>query len=164
MRKIIVAMLVLFGLSLGQAAAQCSGTQLDKAALDAFAGKTVCGRPGAGYPGAATDRWQEEHFAPTGMSTIGDLFDYKLGPSSTMDPREKVGTWTTTDGGMMAADTITHSYNGGGSYTYTVFLNSGVHSFCSGTSEIVRATLQNGTGAACAGYPAASGAFGSRTR
>jgi hypothetical protein len=157
MRKLVVAMLVVLGLPVGQAAAQCSGSPVAKSVLDGFAGNTICGRPGPAYTGPDTDRWQEEHILG------GDLFDYKLGPSSKLDPREKVGTWTTTAG---SPATITHNYNGGGSYTYSVYLNSGVYSFCSGTSEVIRAQLQNGTAAACAAYPAAAAApvTGSRKR
>lgn len=162
MRKSIVAVLVLVGLPIGQAAAQCSGTALSRTALDAFGGNTICGAPGAGYSGSANDRWQEEHLSLG--AGVGELYDYKLGPSNAMDPRERVGTWRTNAGASGAPDTITHVYNGGGTYTYSVYLNGGIYSFCNGTTEVVRALLQPGTNAACTSYPGGAATFGARKR
>jgi hypothetical protein len=123
-------------------------------------GKTVCGRPGPAYPGAgnpggANDRWQEEHL---GGPTSGELWDYKLGSSSTMDPRKQVGTWSISDGAA-AADTITHSYSGGSSFSWTVYgpqtntPGTSVYSFCNGTNEFARGYVLGSTNVGCGTYP-----------
>jgi hypothetical protein len=117
-------------------------------------GNTVCGVPGASYPGSPVDRFQEEHLIN------GDLFDFKRGPGHPVDPREKVGTWAL---GGNAADvpTVTHRYGPSTTFTWTVFgpaINSAgtsVYSFCSGDAEHVRAHVIP-TGSGCASFPTAS--------
>lgn len=74
-------------------------------------GKTMCAA-------RAGERWQEFHQGVGG----GALIDWKLGPGSTVDPTETVGTWSTDDGNSL----LTHSYTGGPSYTWLVCINGGV--------------------------------------
>jgi len=110
-----------------------------------MSGSLVCGRPAAGYTGAAGDRWQEEH------RSGGQLWDYKKGPAPTekVDPSKQVGTWS------VASDTVIQSYTGGPSFTWTVHdSGGGVYSFCTGEngSEVVRAFISTGTGP-CTAYP-----------
>ncbi len=57
-----------------------------------------------------SDRWQEWH----GGSS--QLWDYKLGASSTMDPSKQVGTWSSANG---SSATVTHTY-GGTSYVWAI--------------------------------------------
>jgi hypothetical protein len=110
-------------------------------------GSLICGRPGAGYSGAASDRWQEQH------RTNGQLWDHKLGVGNAVDPESQVGTWSATSG---ANATYTANYSGV-SYTYQVYLISGnTYSFCIGASEQVVATVtanQGTAGNGCSGFP-----------
>jgi hypothetical protein len=127
----------------------CSGTQVtngpglgggNKNLTNALSGNTVCvAKSGGGWVA------QEEHRAG------GELWDYKLGPSSTVDKTAKVGTWVIS--GTNAATAITYTYNSytpNAAFTYTVFSNSatpGVNSticFCGATT--VSATIKNSGG------------------
>ena len=59
----------------------------------------------------AQDTWQELH------KSGGALWDWKLGPGSTMDRTKLMGSWS----GSATDGVVTHSYNGGGgSYTWRV--------------------------------------------
>jgi len=108
--------------------------QLSLAQITALlTGKLLCGRPGSGHTGAASDRWQEEHLAN------GDLFDYKLGPGHPVDPREKVGNWFA--GGSRTTATVTHAYGPTTAYAWRIFgpavNNPGsVYSFCTPTGSV----------------------------
>ena len=137
----------------GEALALCeTSTRMTTSALTAFLpGKLVCGRPAAGYPGGvgSTDRWQEEHRAG------GQLWDYKLGDSSTVDPRKQVGTWT------VGSNAVTHTYSAS-TFSWSVHLISGTtYSFCNNPNvdvpgtEFVRAYIiaDPGTGCATTGFP-----------
>ena len=71
----------------GQASAQtpatcpCDASKIQRTDVATLVtGKTACATRGS-------ERWQEFHQAG------GSLIDYKLGPTSTTDPSEKVGTW-----------------------------------------------------------------------
>jgi hypothetical protein len=116
-------------------------------------GNTVCGRPGASYPGDSNDRWQEEH---QGGPTNGPLWDFKLGNGHAIDPRKQVGTWAISNG-TNTADTITHAYTGGPSFPWTVYgpqsntFGTSVYSFCNGTSEFARAYVRPGINVGCGG-------------
>ena len=102
-----------------------------------LSGKTVC------VPDAtpASWKWQEYHQAG------GDLVDYKKGPSDTIDPSEKVGTWAVSGNTNGQRARVTHDYGTGGKYTYTVFDNGGAkYSFCGGGQDIV-STIKAGQGA-----------------
>lgn len=67
-------------------------------------GATVCAARG-------NDRWQEFH------ATNLDLIDFKLG-SNPVDPTEKVGTWTASNGNTAV---VTHTY-GTTSYIWAICL------------------------------------------
>jgi len=143
MKWVVVAYIAISGMWAGQALAQCSAgagtTQV--VLLSRLQGTTVCGRPGANYPGpggvGSPDRWQEQHLAG------GQLWDYKKGPGDAVDPSKQMGTWSVAND-TSASATITHSYTGGPSFTYTVFNTGGVLSFCVGPSEYVRARVKSG--------------------
>lgn len=141
--------------ALAQTACAASARLSNAQIRDLLLGKTLCGAPGPGYPGAAADRWQEEHLAN------GDLFDYKLGPGHPVDPREKVGTWSVGQG-TFGAQGVTHSY-GATAFVWAVFgpvpnvPGVSVYSFCNGTAEHVRATII-ATGSGCATFPTSSAA------
>src|SRR6266571_2739817 len=116
MKPIIVTSVILFALGTTEAMALCeSNTRVTGSALQTLLnGSLVCGRPAGGYAGSSSDKWQEEHLAS------GQLFDYKLGPTSTVDPRSQVGAWS------IAANQVTHSYSpSGASFTWTVHQISG---------------------------------------
>jgi len=147
MKPLIIPSLVMCSVVAGEAAAAlCDGpSQVKGGTLSTLmTGSLVCGRPAAGYPGPASDRWQEEHIAG------GNLFDYKKGPGDAVDPRTQVGSWT-----VNANDTVTHTYTpGGASFTWTVHQVSGTtYSFCTGVggSEVVEAFVAPNGGSGCGG-------------
>jgi hypothetical protein len=71
-------------------------------------GKTACAVRGS-------ERWQEFH------QSGGSLIDYKLGPGSTTDPSEKVGTWLAGKASRTnPLATVTYNYGSGGTYAYAV--------------------------------------------
>ena len=83
------------------------------------------------------DTWQELHQAG------GALYDWKLGPSSAMDPVKLVGSWSGSTTGV-----VTHAYNaGGGSYVWRVCSNgAGTYTFRSATGGVIsNITLIAGT-------------------
>lgn len=67
----------------------------------------------------------------------GNITDYKQGPSDTVDPTKIIGTYSVV---TSPVDSITYSYSGGPSYTYTVWgtavAGSGSYDFCVGTTPI----------------------------
>lgn len=67
-------------------------------------GATICAVRGS-------DRWQEFH------ASNFDLVDWKMGPGHAVDPREKVGTWSASNGANAA---VTHDYGGGGVHTWAI--------------------------------------------
>ena len=102
----------------GHAMAGCTtGTAINQTMLaTVVSGNTVCAA-------RTPDRWQEYH------RVGGDLIDYKLGPANTIDPSEKVGTWSITGTGSNA--TVVYNYGAGGTYSYSVRSNGGLsYSFC----------------------------------
>ena len=149
MKRFVSASFVLVSAWGGLAFAACEpGQRVQGPALGNLlaAGTLICGRPAGGYAGSPNDRWQEEHRAG------GQLWDYKKGSSDKIDPSKQVGTWTVVQTG---GGTVTHSYTGGPSYTWTVHqVSTGVYSFCTASngSEVVRAFISVGSGP-CAGYP-----------
>jgi hypothetical protein len=133
----------------------CTGNALSMDQINAIIGpgNTVCGRPGAGYPGGAgsADRWQEEHVAG------GQLWDYKRGPGHAVDPRKQVGTWSTA-AASRTQGTISHIYGPTVAFTWVMYgptsnsPGASVYSFCSGGAEHVRAFVRTGS-VPCATYP-----------
>lgn len=150
MQRILVLSVFFLAAAIGNAAAGCTGSPISGSNLSGLLnGKLVCGRPAGGYSGSANDRWQEEHMAG------GDMYDYKKGPSDKVDPRVKVGTWSTS------GNVVTHTYDRYGpaqAFDYSVFLISGnTYSFCTKVngSEVVRANIVTNTNAGCGGtFPA----------
>lgn len=148
----------LIGCAASSALGACTGTVLNLTDLTTLlTGNTVCGRPGASYPGDAADRWQEEHVSG------GTLFDYKRGPGHPVDPRTQVGTWlvsATTIRSQPAA--VKHTYSPTTVFNWIVFgpttnvPGTSVYSFCTAGAapvEHVRAFVI-GSGAGCGGtYP-----------
>jgi len=128
MKALVVSALLVCSTLSGNAFAACSGNSLNQTQLrDLLSGKTVCATLG-------NDKWQEEH------RVGGDLWDYKLGPSSTMDPSEKVGTWSVTGSGSNAQ--VVHTYTSAGAYSYKVYDNgNGTYDFC-GSSTVSNATVR----------------------
>ena len=140
MKRLILAASVgaaLLGLA-GQSFAACVANppivQLTGAEIvSKLGGQTVC------VPSVTVNpmTWQEQHVVLT--ATGGSLIDFKRGPSDPVDPSEPVGNWSVNT----TANTITHNYGAGGSYTYTVFGKNGagnnIVSFCGSGPEIVAA-------------------------
>lgn len=111
--------LIVFGvfLSFGVipvAIADCSPSSqvIDSDLENLINGNTVCANFGG-------DEWQEQHRAG------GQLWDYKKGPSDSIDPSEQVGTWG------IANNQVTYTY-GSNSYGYTVHDEGGgtSYTFC----------------------------------
>lgn len=135
--------------------AACTGNRLNQTQLAAvLSGNTVCGRPGPGYPGGASDRWQEQHRA------AGQLWDFKLG-TNTMDPTKQVGSWAISGQGANA--TIVHTYPSGGSAVFnwrvygpnTNVPGTSVYAFCTDTAapvEHVTAHVRTGQ-VGCTSFP-----------
>jgi len=126
-----VALMMAAGAAQAQSCS-CGGTgTLDQTALSQLVpGKTVCATLG-------NDSWQEFHQGSAG-SLGGSLIDYKKGPGDAVDPTETVGSWSISGG------TITHTYGGSSSYSYTVCKISDTQvTFC-GNSAPISATLRPG--------------------
>ena len=155
MKPIIVSCIMILGGFAGAAMADCAtNSPLTGRALSAaIAGKLVCGRPGANYPGGVSspDRWQEEHIV--GAPTSGPLFDYKLGPTNAVDPRKQVGTWSFDTADILTISKVTHSYTGGPNFTWDVRLAAApnTYSFCQGNQEHVVALIVSNLNAGCGG-------------
>jgi hypothetical protein len=124
--------------SAGASAQACPGVLLTRVLVltgpnGLIAGNTLCAASGG-------DRWQEQHLDG------GQLWDYKLGPNSTTDPRAQVGTWTATNG---LDSLLTHTY-GGSSYSWVVCRVGGLNSnnytlvSTSGSATITGATVKTG--------------------
>lgn len=155
----IPAILVItqFTASAAMAQSVCNGNSLSKAQMDALlTGNTVCGRPGAHYPGGvgSSDRWQEEHVSG------GQLWDYKLGPGHAVDPRKQVGTWITSASAVRGgAETISHIYGPTVAFTWVMYgpasnANPGstTYQFCLGSAQHVVAHIRIGS-VSCPSYP-----------
>ena len=141
---IITGMVFLAGIS-GQASADCTNNRISGGnnLRNLLSGNTVCGQRGSG---ASLEQWQEEHMAS------GQLWDFKLGNSNAVDPRKQVGSWNASNGANAA---VSYSYTGGAtSGPYAVYRvgTTDRYSFCSGSTEVVQARLQSGTGTGCTGY------------
>lgn len=150
--RIIFAAMAALACSSGPAFADCFTRQLDLAEMNTtLVGKTVCGRPGPGYPSgsgrSADDRWQEQH---RGSGSSGELWDYKKG-SDRMDPTKRVGTWSISNSEGPAQ--VTYDYGGSEKHSYRLFDNDdGTYSFCKQVAEYVVATVKPGH-VSCAGEP-----------
>ncbi len=78
---------------------------------------------------------QEEHIIG------GALYDYKLGPSNAIDPRENIGSWS------ISGNTITYNYLGGSSFSSTLGSNGGEsYTFCANS---MAATIKPNTNSGC---------------
>jgi len=122
-RQIAVGIVLVTGFSGGVfAAPNCTNpNRVTGSALTTLvSGNTVCATVG-------TDKWQEQH------RSGAQLWDYKKGASDPVDPSKQVGTWG------IGANSVTHSYTGGPSYTYTIHDEGGgaSYSFCSSGSVVV---------------------------
>jgi len=151
-KHLVAAVVGLATLPFTAHAQDCAGTPLNVNQISTLlAGKLLCGRPGTGFVGNASDRWQEEHVVG------GDLFDFKRGPGHPVDPRVKVGTWFV--GGSRAAPTVTHAYGPTTAYAWRIFgpttNNPGVsvYQFCNPTRPVqqVRAYVRTISPTGCGG-------------
>jgi hypothetical protein len=147
MRSAILFTGALLGALSGGAVADCTNNRVTGNAITTLLnGNLVCGRPAAAYPGAATDRWQEEHL------NGGTLVDYKKGPSDPVDPRATMGTWARSGNSVVYVynrfpPPVTVTYDG----IYQVGTTGNTYSFCQGSSEIVRANVVPNGGTGCGG-------------
>ena len=129
-RQIAVGILLVTGFSGGVfAAPNCaSNSRVNGNTLTTLvSGHTVCATRG-------TDKWQEQH------RSGAQLWDYKKGASDPVDPSKQVGTWS------IGSNSVTYSYTGGPSYTYSIHEEGGgTYSFCSSGSVVVSgATFKQG--------------------
>ena len=87
----------------------CDASKIQRTDVAALIrGNTACAVRG-------NEKWQEFH------QTGGNLIDYKLGPSSTTDPSEKVGTWLAGVASRTnPLPTATYNYGSGGTYAYAI--------------------------------------------
>ena len=118
----------------GQATAQtpatcpCDASKIQRTDVATLVtGKTACATRGS-------ERWQEFH------QVGGSLIDYKLGPTSTTDPSEKVGTWVAGAASRTnSQQTVTYNYGLGGTYAYAVCAanttTTGPFLFCNASTQ-----------------------------
>ena len=118
----------------GQATAQtpatcpCDASKIQRTDVATLVtGNTACATRGS-------ERWQEFHQAG------GSLIDYKLGPTSTTDPSEKVGTWLAGVASRTNPQpTVTYNYGSGGTYAYAVCAanatTTGPFLFCNASTQ-----------------------------
>lgn len=146
--------------AVGTVAAQsCScGPSLNETQLrDTFSGRQVCAVVNG-------EIQQELHQGTTGVSTSGNVKAYKLGPASTMDPSEVVGTWSIVGTGSNRQ--LQYNYSGGATFAYSVCqLNAtggGTYCYVNGGQSYTVTRLTNvlGTGdpVQCPGAPSAAAA------
>ncbi len=141
-KQVMTAVILSLGLVGGAYAQTCScpagtGSPLNFNKMrDILTGNTVCV--------GSSSSWQAQEQHDSG----GVLRDYKLGPSSTVDPTSQVGTWAIAS--VAAGPQVTYTY-GSTSYVYGVCstANSAAHGqavgFCPmGSGTATAATLRLG--------------------
>ena len=133
MRPVIrtLALVAATGLVSGEVLAQsCPGGTTRVTALTTLLnGNTLCAASG-------NDTWQEQH------RSGGELWDFKLGANSTIDPTAKVGIWKIVDG---PSSTLNHDYGAGGSFTWAVCQVGTTNTYTLvGNITITGATVQTG--------------------
>jgi hypothetical protein len=125
MKQLMVLGVVLFSWVSPAVMADCSTDRLNTSDLiNLIEGNTVCAMLG-------TDQWQEQH---RGVSSGGELWDYKKGPSDPVDPTARVGSWSTSE------FRVTYTY-GSNVYTYEVYGSGNLgdpHSFCGVAGDVPR--------------------------
>lgn len=137
MKRTLLLSVLFLAAAIGDAAADCTNNRVTGNAIATLlTNKLVCGRPAAGYTGAANDRWQEEH------NIGGALFDYKKGLTDKVDPRVQVGTWNRSGNSVVYVynrytPNVTVTYDG----IFQIGTTGNTYSFCQGSSEIVRANV-----------------------
>jgi len=100
---------------------------------NALKGKTIC------YPGS-----QEEHHGNGNAES--ELWDYKTGNTSDpVDPRKQIGTWGVSGNPAQVEYNYNDGTNSSGPFVFTPHDNGGGSiSFCSGSTEVVLATIEPG--------------------
>jgi hypothetical protein len=152
MKPIIFSMtLILASAMAEEALATCGVNQITNVDLSTLvSNKTICEVAGNATNPGPDKSWgvQEEHRAG------GELWDYKRGPLSTIDPPTKIGTWSTTNGGPNAKVSYTY-IGGGGSGSYKVYNNlDSTYDFCkvSDGSLVATVTVVNNINVGCTGF------------
>jgi hypothetical protein len=135
---IFMSALMLISTMTGEAiagASNCSSNQVTGTALFTLLdNSTVCQAAGTDEPYGA----QEEH------RSGGQLWDYKRGPSSTIDPPTQIGNWQLFNAnGQSVQARVQYTYlGGGGGGTYKVYNNlDGTYDFCNGTTRVATASV-----------------------
>lgn len=135
------SLMVVFGAgALAQSACTCSGpgaTQVtdngnNQALTNTLSGNTVCvPKTGGGWEA------QEQH------RVGGELWDFKQGASSRVDPTSKVGTWAVSGNG--AGSAVKHTY-GTQPYDYKVCRvgTSNAYGFCPSGGPTIMSTIKSG--------------------
>jgi len=166
---IFTGALVLANSMAGESMAAC-GTNLVTNLKQVIPGNTICQPIVAPVPPSPWTA-QEMHIGTTGSSITGNLIDYKLGSSSTIDPTKTLGTYSLSNvgpgacnsgNGGNACNRVTYNYSAfappNNTYTFMVYRVSGtvgaagsVYDFCLTSSGSASATgkLKLGTGAGC---------------
>lgn len=130
-------------------ASGCSTNQVTNGTLSALlTNSTVCEVAGDAAAAGPDKNWgvQEEHHGG------GELWDYKRGPLSTIDPPTKIGTWSEANGGPNTVVSYTY-IGGGGPGSYKVYNNlDGTYDFCSGTTRVATVTVVNTLNTGCTGF------------
>jgi len=152
---IFTGALVLASAMTGEAMANCSTNQVRNLGVNPnlfnlLKGNTVCEGAGDAAAAGPDKQWgvQEEHRWVSGNG--GPLWDYKRGPSSTIDPPTQIGNWSVTGNGNNSQ--VNYSYLGGqGGGSYKVYDNGGSYDFCNGANRVATVTVVS-SGSGCAGF------------
>lgn len=124
MKKKHVVVLAMLVAGTGSIFAQCTTPYENGVSVQSIlSGKTVC--VAGSKPGWGGWEHQEYHALVTTHNTPVSLVELHAG--TTADPEETVGTWAYSNTGR-----VTHTYTGGGAYTYDIKNSSGAYYFCPG--------------------------------
>ena len=149
---IFTSVLLLNSVMSGEAMADCATNQLTDASNptlnDLLSGHTVCEAAGDAAATGPDQSWgvQEEH------RSGGELWDYKRGPSSTIDPTKLIGAWSVS--GTGANTVVNYSYlAGGGGGIYKVYNNGNAsYDICNGPARVATVTVVPSIGSGCSGF------------
>lgn len=103
---IFTGVLLLASAVTGEAMATCTANRVT-GVQTLLSGNTICvAKAGGGWES------QEQHYTP--VSGVGQLWDYKLGPTSPtnqVDPSKQLGTWKQTTGTGLGNVLVSYTYN-----------------------------------------------------
>jgi hypothetical protein len=120
----------------------CAGVRLTRPQVITFvSGQLVCAYKAGSPASDPNTRWSEEH-RQADSSPTGELWEYGGGTGSPVDPPEEVGTWNVPPAlGTQAGDWVNYSYDGAGTYSFSLYNNNGTTLFCDKEGNNLVATV-----------------------